>query len=306
MQEKSHATSGSDVGRAVPRSPSFWLAAYMLSRCTRSDGRPPAALGVAKWRDAYELFYDTLGSDRSRVQFQRSLKGARDAFDGYHANARQGWKSVKQGEPAPLPSGALEVMQAWMHKPDAELESVVIKLLTEADVVESLAPPAFGLPDVQKVILKPGTVLKPAKPSESTLRAFGNQSIRRAANAKRIGDRAERLVEQLLRSELEPPEVASLRHHAVLGEKPGYDLSYTRAGEHVAVEVKGTTQSEMHSFELTAREVEAAKSFGRRYRIYLVSGVESASPRYQVVFGHGDSLKLAPVLFRAVLQAGGS
>lgn len=301
MQERTHPEAEGAGRRALPRSPEFWLAAYLLSRCTQANGAPPAVLGVKKWKEAYELFFHTIGGDRELKSFCNSLKNARDAFDGHHANSRQGWKADGGGKPAELSAAALEVASAWKDKPDAELANSVRKLLTEEDLVEKLVPVPEALPDPAAVRLAVGTVLKPSSAAGASAKGERRSSLRRAADAKRVGDRAEVLVERLLRAELVPPDVDSLRHHAMLGEKPGYDLSFEQAGAHYAVEVKGTTEDQMQSFELTAREVEAARRFGRRYRIYLVSGVDTPTPRYQVLEGIGGEFRLTPLTYRAEL-----
>ena len=301
MQEETTSKAEGVGRRALPRSPEFWLAAYLLSRCTQANGSPPAMLGDKKWKEAYELFFHTIGGDRELKSFCNSLKNARDAFDGHHANSRKGWKADGGGKPAELSSTALGIVAAWKDKTDSELANAVRKLLTEEDVVEKLAPVPEALPDPAAVLLGLGTVLKPATATGASAKSDRRSSLRRAADAKRVGDRAEVLVERLLRSELVPPYVGSLRHHAMLGEKPGYDLSFEQAGDLYAVEVKGTTQDQMQSFELTAREVEAARRFGRRYRIYLVSGVDTPTPKYQVVEGIGSSFRLTPLTYRAEL-----
>ena len=72
-------------------------------------------------------------------------------------------------------------------------------------------------------------------------------------------------------------------HHAALGETPGYDLSFVRDGIHHCVEVKGTVGISMASFVITRKEWAAAEEFGARYHLYLVSGVEGASPALQVL-----------------------
>jgi len=301
MQEKMSTNLVASVRRAVPRSPEFWLAAYLLSRCTQANGSPPAVLGVKKWRAAYELFFCTLGGDRELKSFCNSLKNARDAFDGYHANARQGWKADDGAKPVELSSAAMAIVSAWKDKPDKELEDAVRKLLTELDLVEKLVP-VLEIPSApDRVVPVPGNVLKPTTAVGALIKGDPRESLRRAVDSKRVGDRAEVLVERLLRSELAPSDAGSLRHHAMLGEKPGYDLSFEQAGDCYAVEVKGTTQVQMQNFELTAREVEAAQRFGRRYRIYLVSGVDSPTPKYQVLEGIGVAFRLTPLTYRAEL-----
>ena len=302
MQEGTKPKSSGAARGSFPRSSEFWLAAYALSRCTQPNDGPPSMLGVKKWKDAYLLFFHTIGGGRDFDSFHNTLKSARDAFDGYHANSRQGWKSGGERKPQKLGSAATKIFDAWRDKSDVALAAAVRKLLTEEDVVEKLASNPEALPDPAQVTLALGTVLKPATAAEALAKGEWKSSLRRAADAKRVGDRAEVLVEHLLRSELPPPAADSLRHHAMVGEKPGYDLSFQQAGHHYAVEVKGTTQDQMRSFELTAREVDAAQKFGRRYRIYLVSKVDSAAPRYQVIEGLGGAFRLTALTYRVEVR----
>jgi hypothetical protein len=186
MQEKAHPKAEGVGRRSLPRSPEFWLAAYLLSRCTQPDGTPPTVLGVKKWKDAYELFFHTIGGDRELQSFCNSLKNARDAFDGHHANSRQGWKADGGGKPAPLSSAAMEIAVQWKDRPDVELADAAKRLLTEEDLVEKMVAVPEALPDPEKVLLVRGSVLKPATAASGSAEGAHRSSLRRAADAREM------------------------------------------------------------------------------------------------------------------------
>jgi hypothetical protein len=107
---------------------------------------------------------------------------------------------------------------------------------------------------------------------------------RRSAYAKATGDRAEAIVLRHLQETLPPAERESLRWVADSGEKPGWDIEYNRAGDQrIAVEVKGTAGTFFPSFELTAREWEAAQTLRERYWLYLVADCLGATPLVQAI-----------------------
>ncbi|GAB4497781.1 MAG: hypothetical protein OHK0019_31990 [Saprospiraceae bacterium] len=90
----------------VTRSKEIWIVALYLSKFSQPAVKgkkrtvPPIQLGVEKWKDAYRMFYESLGKDRSIVAFERSLKNARDAYDYHVQNSKRiGWRS-KLGDAA--------------------------------------------------------------------------------------------------------------------------------------------------------------------------------------------------------------
>lgn len=78
----------------VKRSLPMIIASYYLARCgehtSNGPAGPPAALGVATWNAAYDVFYDAMGDGRAPLQFRRSMKNARDTFDILFDNGRIG------------------------------------------------------------------------------------------------------------------------------------------------------------------------------------------------------------------------
>lgn len=89
-------------GPVIPRTQEFYDVALYLSRFSElAQGQkrktiPPRRLKAKSWDHAYEMFFEGLGNGRTLTSFKRSLKNARDAFDGYEGSkVRQGWKSVQ-------------------------------------------------------------------------------------------------------------------------------------------------------------------------------------------------------------------
>lgn len=80
---------------------------YYLSRFGLDN--PPKKLKVNSWKSAYMLFYDSLGKDRTKLQFEHSLKNTRDGFDSHFKSTnREGWKN-ENGDPAKLPVDAKNI-----------------------------------------------------------------------------------------------------------------------------------------------------------------------------------------------------
>ncbi|QEM09075.1 HNH endonuclease [Mucilaginibacter rubeus] len=99
----------------IDRSPELCLVAFFLSKFghnTNGKTNPPEELEVAKWNEAYRLFYENLNAGRTIMEFQNTLNNARDGFDSHiQGSERAGWKD-KQGRPSPL----TKVSQAIMEK----------------------------------------------------------------------------------------------------------------------------------------------------------------------------------------------
>jgi hypothetical protein len=126
---------------------------------------------------------------------------------------------------------------------------------------------------------------------------------RRSTYAKATGDRAESIVLRHLKDSLSVEEGQCLRWVAASGEKPGWDIEYRRAGELVAVEVKGTAGPLFSGVELTAREWEAAQALRERYWLYLVAECFGSAPAVQAIQDpvaevSAGSWTLTPVLWR--------
>lgn len=118
--------------KLVDRSQAMIVAAYYLSRCgDKTTGRkaaPPTALAVSSWKEAYGVFFDSMGDGRELGQFRNSLKNARDVFDVLFPNGRVGWKDARGHQPE-FAGSFLRVHEQWQDRSDEELESFVLGLM---------------------------------------------------------------------------------------------------------------------------------------------------------------------------------
>ncbi len=178
------------------------------------------------------------------------------------------------------------------------------KICQLAGVTLATPPQLPDLPEIGDVVLTPAptggslltTVSRTGMPGEP---ARTRVPARRSRFANQIGHHAELLV----RRELERQGKKGVRHLSAEGLIPGYDLEYRDRGRLVAIEVKGTTGRQFTNFELTEREREAAELHGRAYQVWLVAGVGSTQPTFEVIedptrrFERGDWTK-TPLLWR--------
>lgn len=130
---------------STARSHAMLLAAYYLARCGEFDGsapaKPPASLNVSSWKDAYNLFFDTMSDGRDLNQFQNSLKNARDTFDYLFENGREGWKRYDGSQN--LPPIFQKIHEQWHSTEDSELEDYIINALLSHGNQEEPMVPAF-------------------------------------------------------------------------------------------------------------------------------------------------------------------
>jgi len=118
----------------------------------------------------------------------------------------------------------------------------------------------------------------------SSLSRLQEAPSRRSRFAKAVGQRAERVVLQFLRQQLDKAEADTLRWVAVQGETPGWDLEYVDSTDRlVAVEVKGTQGPRFLSIDLTKNEWDAACALRDQYWLYLVASCISMEPRIEPV-----------------------
>jgi Domain of unknown function (DUF3883) len=107
---------------------------------------------------------------------------------------------------------------------------------------------------------------------------------RRSRFSKAVGERAERVVLQFLRQQLDEAEADTLRWVAAQGETPGWDIEYVDStGRWVAVEVKGTQGPRFLSVDLAKNEWDAAQALYDRCWLYLVASCVSLNPRIEPV-----------------------
>lgn len=96
------------------RDKSFWIVGFYLSKFgeksnIKNSTLPPSRLNTHKWNEAYRMFYDSLGGNRTIVAFERSLKNARDTFDSHlPQSGRSGWRT-KDRKPNPLKNESKKV-----------------------------------------------------------------------------------------------------------------------------------------------------------------------------------------------------
>ena len=88
----------------------LWQVAYFLSKYSTST--PPAELNTKRWKEAYYIFYNSLGAGKKASEFEHSLKNCRDAFDSYVNTFRTGWRD-KNNRPAILPQLAKGVLDEY-------------------------------------------------------------------------------------------------------------------------------------------------------------------------------------------------
>ena len=121
----------------MERSRDFYFVAYALSRLTEANGKPPEALGVHKWNEAYDLFYKIVGDDRELGTYRNSLKNARDAFDAHFpANPRRGWRDAS-GDPPALERGkSADTIAEYRKKTDDEVAEQLLRMLSQEDPIE--------------------------------------------------------------------------------------------------------------------------------------------------------------------------
>lgn len=108
----------------ILRSKQLWIVAFYLSKfCRPIEGKkiaPPIELGVENWRDAYRMFYESLGGGRTIDAFEHSLKNARDAYDSHMIEStRIGWRD-KKGNPSPLDEPAQRIFEKYSSKSQVE------------------------------------------------------------------------------------------------------------------------------------------------------------------------------------------
>lgn len=104
----------------IERSYPMMIASYWLARCGVRKGEraaaPPAALGIASWKAAYDSFYDAMGDGRTPTQFRNSMKNARDVFDLLFDNGRIGWVD-RDGQPSSLRRSFCAFMRSGRNGP---------------------------------------------------------------------------------------------------------------------------------------------------------------------------------------------
>lgn len=116
----------------------------------------------------------------------------------------------------------------------------------------------------------------------------GGVGYRRSKRAKEVGDWAEHLVVEYLKSH---GGCVDIVHRAASAETPGWDIDYRDdKGVLHRVEVKGTVGGAFSAIDLTANELRAAQQHGSAYWIFLVANCLTDHPRIQRICAPADKL----------------
>jgi hypothetical protein len=146
-------------------------------------------------------------------------------------------------------------------------------------------PPPLKLPNLAGVrieeissdLMVPRSV-QIAVPTDGEGTSHRGGGRRRSRNARVVGHRAEEIALRYVHEF--GVGATQIRHVAISGETPGWDIEYTDpTGELNAVEVKGTSGAAFPNFEITYGEMEAARRLGPRYWIYLVADCLGTCPK---------------------------
>ena len=136
-----HSITMKKSSNLVKRSLPMIIASYYLARCgehtSNGPAGPPAALGVATWNAAYDVFYDAMGDGRTLLQFRNSMMNARDTFDILFDNGRMGWRD-KDGQQPSLSNSFKQVHEQWKDRSDKELETFVLDPLNNIPMPGSI------------------------------------------------------------------------------------------------------------------------------------------------------------------------
>jgi hypothetical protein len=108
------------------------------------------------------------------------------------------------------------------------------------------------------------------------------KSFRKSKGAKEVGDWAEAVAVRYIRESI----LGSTKcvHRASIGETPGWDIDYIdRTGALQRVEVKGTIAAAFTGVEITVSELDAMKTFGPNYWLFLVADCFTGTPKIQAI-----------------------
>ena len=121
---------------------------YYLARCGEPapNGKcgPPSVLAANTWKEAYNYFFEAVGDGRTREQFQRSLKSARDTYDPLFDNGRVGWID-KFGVLRRQSPKFKKVIDEWQDRSDEELKTFVLAL--RAGLITNVLDETGSLPE---------------------------------------------------------------------------------------------------------------------------------------------------------------
>ena len=275
--------------RPIRRSDELLLVGYYLSRCGErpqdTPPQPPMELESTTWKQAYALFFRSLGGDRSPRQFANSLKNTRDSFDAHIESSRVGWRQPDAARtPQTLPARAETIFDSWKTRTDDDLWVAVSRFIDarprdrSRGVTESVPVDAATLTKSSEPLLQSGFG------SQGGSSHRGSKRRHHPGEAARIGLWAETVVEAWIINHLPKDEAESVRHLPPLGLTPGYDLDFQRGdGTTIGLEVKGTTSQGFSSITMTANEWQAASRMGRDYWLVLVSSCETNAPKREII-----------------------
>lgn len=135
----------------------------------------------------------------------------------------------------------------------------------------------------------------------------GSSNVRRSARSKAIGDHAEQVVCEWLRSKIPEDKSENIVWVAARGETPGYDIE-DRSNKKAVVgyEVKATNGRRFPNIEITANELQAARDMGDRYALVLVALAESEAPLIEFIKNPAvlidtGSMSIEPTIYKLSL-----
>lgn len=183
---------------------------------------------------------------------------------------------------------------------DPNVYNRIINLASGSQQKAVSSATAIPLSAVNSLIIPPGAVgpRKDQRPSAA---------YRKSKRAKEVGDWAEQVVVRFVQERIRGCK--NCIHRAAANETPGWDIDYLDSkGELQCVEVKGTVGAGFAGIEMTANEIQAARTHGENYWLYLVAGCLTDTPRIPLIQNPGAKLSAgewsaAPTLFAVRFDA---
>ncbi|WP_285056634.1 DUF3883 domain-containing protein [Pedobacter ginsengisoli] len=170
------------------------------------------------------------------------------------------------------------------------------EIFNEPTIIDTVFP---NLAEVN-ISLANNSLIATAKPKDQK-QSSGNLLPRYSKESTKIGNQGEKVVISYLERTLSKKEVETINHHAIKNEKYGYDISYVNAAKDtIYIEVKATTAALFNNFLITINELNAAKQFGKNFKIYLVNNVTSEDVKIEIIEDLAELLNMNHYLSTAM------